>query len=622
MNRILKAYLLVTGVGAFIALSMPGLVVLGFFLLVIPGLILSLAPTAFLWGCMFALLSRLFRTLIGNRYAAPAALAMTAAILFAIPWPSLQAGKRLLEASTLPDIVPAAPIRPSGDVRVDVAPRPDNANPPVKGRVRAFSCDNLCVALLFTPGVRSVTVNDSGPFTPEEHREGAGGLATGARTYRLVPKAECAGREIKVDTGGRVGLFGRTLEENRAIDAEWNLKLSTESCVVAEAPISTFDMMLRRGRYSYPHSGTTPVGPWFLGRPRAQISYVEIRDAKEGVSLRRLVNQVNVLAQPFSIAPYGGIENFHFGWTTKTLSNAEPSAESDLISILQAHSTLAQQAPSTDLVPQIRRRLRQTVADPALPASDPAFATIERYFSAIAAQPLSDADLALVRSLIMDERITSYPGIYHLNKVPADQHRAIRAIIVRRLLISADVPGLAKGRLGNVLAESPKDAFSTLSQEERRLLASPDRRIAAAGLVSRLSDAGADAVPLLVEILRHHAGPLTAALASKENSRERSTRIDTHVPVVEATRVAFCRLGDVATPALPQIEAMISGGVIPDYSLRGHGGTDWNLMLVRLGKPLDAIHKPESLSGSEANYRRNLQEKLRRFDPERSCGRF
>jgi hypothetical protein len=92
--------------------------------------------------------------------------------------------------------------------------------------------------------------------------------------------------------------------------------------------------------------------------------------------------------------------------------------------------------------------------------------------------------------------------------------------------------------------------------------------------------------------------------------------------VVEATRVAFCRLGDEAAPALPQIEAMISGGVIPDYSLRGHGGTDWNLMLVRLGKPLDAIRKPESLSGSEANYRRNLQEKLRRFDPERSCGRF
>jgi hypothetical protein len=78
-----------------------------------------------------------------------------------------------------------------------------------------------------------------------------------------------------------------------------------------------------------------------------------------------------------------------------------------------------------------------------------------------------------------------------------------------------------------------------------------------------------------------------------------------------------------------RVGTALSGGAasnpmmpITTMRLRGHGGTDWNLMLVRLGKPLDAIRKPESLSGSEANYRRNLQEKLRRFDPERSCGRF
>src|SRR4051812_45117599 len=53
VQKFLTVYLLVTGIGAAAALAMPGLVVLGFFLLILPGLVLNLAPTAFLWGCVF-----------------------------------------------------------------------------------------------------------------------------------------------------------------------------------------------------------------------------------------------------------------------------------------------------------------------------------------------------------------------------------------------------------------------------------------------------------------------------------------------------------------------------------------------------------------------------------------
>jgi hypothetical protein len=301
MPKVLKRYLLVTGVGAFIALAMPDLVVLGYFLLIVPGLLLSLAPTAFLWGCSFAFFGSLFRKFLPGRLAALGGLAVTAALLFAIPWPSLQAGQRLLETSVSPDILPSEPLKPSGDVRLDIAPRHDNKNPPVSGNVRAFSCDTLCVALLFTPGVRSVTVNDSGAFTPEQHREGAGDLAMGARTYRLLSKAECGGREITPDLDGHLGLFGETLDENRAIAAEWNLKLSTEYCVVAEPPIPAWDTMLRQGRYSYPDAKIASTGRWSLASPHAEISHVEVRDANGGVALRRPITRVSVLAQPFSI---------------------------------------------------------------------------------------------------------------------------------------------------------------------------------------------------------------------------------------------------------------------------------------------------------------------------------
>ncbi|HEX8669978.1 MAG TPA: hypothetical protein VF727_16560 [Allosphingosinicella sp.] len=622
MQRFLTIYLAVTGIGAFLALLMPGLVVLGFFLLIVPGLLLSLAPTAFLWGAIFAVVWWLCRSAMADLPAALAALAVTAAILFAIPWPSRVAGQRLLAASVVPDVTPAAALKPAGNVRLDLGgPRWDNKNPPVSGAVRAFACDNLCLALLFEPGVTSVTVNDSGPFAPEQHRGGGGAFATGAQTYRLMPKDQCAGREIVPDIEGRVGLFGGTLEEMRAVDAEWKLKLATEYCVVREPPIRAFDFFIREGRFHEPADGPRSAGEWSLQRSAAEISYVEIRSGSGTVLLRRLVSRVSVLARPFSITPEGGIENFRFGWSRKRLSNAKRYAEVDLLELLKAHSTLGRARPAADLVPQIRKRLQQALADPAVPGSDPSFGTLEVYFAGIGAGRLDAEDMALVKALVLDERLASYPGLHHLNTLPPDQHREIGATIVRRILATRDVQALIRSRLGTYLGQSPEGALAALSSEERRLLESPERRVAAADLVARLADGGAATTPLLLDILRHHGAALAAALASRERDTDRSQRIHTHAPMLNAARIAFCRLGPAAAPALPAIEAMIADGTIPAYSVRGHEGTAWNLMMMRLGKPVETIRKPESLSGSEANYRRNMAGRLSRFDPERSCGR-
>jgi len=42
-------------------------------------------------------------------------------------------------------------------------------------------------------------------------------------------------------------------------------------------------------------------------------------------------------------------------------------------------------------------------------------------------------------------------------------------------------------------------------------------------------------------------------------------------------------------------------------------------MLARLGKPVGDIPKPTKLSGSEAQFHRNLQQRLDRFNPDRDC---
>jgi hypothetical protein len=620
MQKLLIGYLVLTGFLAAIALAVPSLVVFGFFLLILPGIILSLAPTAFLWGCMFAIFWWPGRMILGDILAAIIAIGITAALLYSIPSSSRTAARALLAASVLPDVVPSRPIAPRGDIRIDLNwPRWDNRNPPVAGPVRAYACDNLCMALLFTPGVTSVTVNASSDFTPEQHRGGPGPLRPGAQTYRLVPKAQCGARAIQPDLEGNVGLFGKNLEENRALDTEWKLRLSTEFCLTSSPPIERFALLLREGRYAWPEKPATPRRRWSLAPGPAQIDYAEIRDGAGKVLARQLVGKVSMLARPFAIAGTGGIANFAFGWAKQDLSNARRHATVDLLKLLKAHSTLGTTPVSQTLLPRLRTHLQAAVADTARPAEDPVFNTLEVYFAGISEAPLGDEDRALVDALLSDQRIIAYPGLYHLKKLPPAQHAQVRATIVRRLLAEVDLARLRNPGFSGFLRESPPAAFATPTADEQRLLAAPELRGLVPGMIARQSDRGAAAVPLLLDVLRYHGPALNAVVASRESSAGRSDGLDEHRSLIDAAREALCRLGPVAAPALPEVERLIATGAISAWQREGHRGAAWNLTLARLGKPLEALSNPEHMSGSDATHRRNLADRLERFDPERSC---
>src|SRR5687768_10167150 len=111
VQKFLTIYLLVTGIAAAVALAMPGLVVLGFFLLILPGLVLSFAPTAFLWGCVFTASWLAARILLGDTLLTVlAAGAITSVALIAVTQPNRTAGKAAYLASLLPDITPSGRI--------------------------------------------------------------------------------------------------------------------------------------------------------------------------------------------------------------------------------------------------------------------------------------------------------------------------------------------------------------------------------------------------------------------------------------------------------------------------------------------------------------------------------
>lgn len=154
------------------ALAAPWLVVLGLILGIIPGIVLGLAPTAFLWGCVFAGSWLASRSLLGDTGVAIAAAGViTAVLMFAVTEPNRAASRAAHKASLLPDVTPPGRLKMAGDIRIDLPwPKWDNENSKGQAGLRGFACDNLCVALLFTPGVTSVTINSLTTLTSSEER--------------------------------------------------------------------------------------------------------------------------------------------------------------------------------------------------------------------------------------------------------------------------------------------------------------------------------------------------------------------------------------------------------------------------------------------------------------------
>src|SRR5687767_8802022 len=117
MSKILSVYLTVTGIGAFIALAKPSLVVLGFFLLILPGLILSLMPTAFMYGVIFAAGWLAARMVLGEGIIPVlAGLGTLVVVVAAAPKPTRAADLATYRASILADVIPAQRIELTGAV--------------------------------------------------------------------------------------------------------------------------------------------------------------------------------------------------------------------------------------------------------------------------------------------------------------------------------------------------------------------------------------------------------------------------------------------------------------------------------------------------------------------------
>lgn len=278
----LSRYLLVTGIGAIAVMAVPGLVVIGFLLFIVPGLVLSAMPVAFVYGCAFAAC----RYGIRSRVTSPRRLnilALSAAIGLGV----LLAGIAQLEARlrlhrfNLEAVTPAERIVLRGHIRLNTA-------------MSGFRCDNACLALLQRQGVKSVSVGDpqmrlvrsegqEQTFVSDGAADDFESLRNGktepdVTTYRLKDSADCQ------NSWGHPKHIG-------------------EDCLIKGFGPAKYDFIIKVGEWrEWPHSSAS--GYWSLRHP-VIASFAEIRSPKKLLA-RAWLAHVDALTMPLAAFPSCG----------------------------------------------------------------------------------------------------------------------------------------------------------------------------------------------------------------------------------------------------------------------------------------------------------------------------
>lgn len=577
----LKTLVLITGAISAVVWLMPGLVTLGFFLFIIPGLILMIMPTVFL----YLLAALAIRSILpfGGMGGTALALAIALAIGWLVPQPFRIKERAQYNQALLPEVLPQQPLALEGEVLVVVRKQ----DPRTVGKP---TCDKLCAALLATPGVTGVTLrhesSDGEKWAQARFRLDP---ALAGQSAGLVPsKPEDIVNHLPRDERKREP--GPWKAENdpinrlrKAVISDWALRLSARAGLVEEAegpaPSLTITVAERIGGGKYP-----------------LISRIEVADASGTVALRRSHVTQRLMEMPFHFGFTGSIENARFEVAHTQLSTGPSYPEFDPLRELLVHTALRSALPDPELSTELRAEVVSALDDP---AATPARLALARGWMDSLDYTPAEPDLALVNRIIADQRITGIRkqvGRFYSKKVPIE----LREALVQRIVnpASGDDERRAYAQL---LSKLPEGSFARLSRMEYDILADPVMRRAAAPLIERLGDQGEAGRKALMQILE-------AEIATRAQWAVQQ-------PVIRAVRRGLARLGPAAAPSLPRIEQLFALGNNP-LANAAQEADEWRICMARMSKPINDLpfprnYKPEMIEREKAQIRKRLEE----FDP-------
>ncbi|MBN8500135.1 MAG: hypothetical protein J0M19_03160 [Sphingomonadales bacterium] len=621
MQKLLISYLLITGVGTAVVMAMPSLVVLGFFLLIIPGLILSMLPSAFLYGLVFAAGWFAARMIFGDGVLPVlVGLAAVLAVGFTVPLPSRNAAMAAYRSSLLPEILPEQPIALRGVVhfklnRPKLVKADRNKLAPGIGQ-SGFRCDGHCLAALFTPGVTAVVLDSS---------VAGDGSQQAVRTFRLEKRPGCSSN-VEVDFKSIVpplqnpDLKGMGNHEGgKLLVSQWAMKLAGEYCLVADSvvPAADFTVIERTSNSS------TSSARWSFEPGRLETQTVEIL-AGDTVVSRQHQSSVFPLSKFLFVGSTGGIEHFRFGWNRTVVHSKTGYDAIKLSRILGQHTNLAGKPLNAAeqlavMRPALRAQLIAALDDPSASAASPGFQVMESYFQAMG-NSAADEDVALLVRLVSDQRLTEFRGAWQL-KLPLAQARTVYDAYTRRLIATSAPAEMAKSHMGGLVKNLGAEAAGLIGPLQLQLLRDPDKRLAVPELVRALGFGSAKNAPMLLAMIKHHGG-VVAEIHDQRSRRsirtyDRQAERDRNIDMIIAAKNGLCLLGPQGSAVADELAAYLVSGALPQNLVDGHQMADWHVTLVRMGWPISRTIKPHNMSGTDGSYRRNIQMKVDRWKPDR-----
>jgi hypothetical protein len=623
----LTTYLMITGVGAFLALAMPGLVMLGLFMLIIPGLIMAIMPTAFMYGVIFAAGWATARTMFGDGIISIlSGLAVLVLVVTTIPKPTRARDIAAYKASILPNIIPSKPIELKGDVRFNFKSpkRNKSSGAYVKGQ-SGYICDSYCLAALFTPGVTSVTVDQSG-------FDDLGKPSIEARTYRLLRRPNCQSNyEVNLEnihaplrTNSKPGIA--LYDDGKVLVAQWAMKLANEYCIVMEAPLQKHNFTITELSANGPSDG----GRWKFGPGRIGTQTLTIHQGHDLI-YRSHRSTVTTLAKALLIGFAGDLTNPHFRWERETIYSGEKYGSVDFQKSMGDFTNLAgkpidgssRKENAGAHLPAYRAQMLSALNDPSLTEKSPGFKVMESYFKAID-DHASPEDIEVLKRLFSDRRISRYEGAWGLN-LPIEQMIPIYNAYTKRVIAEGAPLSFQNSLMSNAVSKLGSDTFKLIGPDQITLLNDPSTRLAVPELVRALGYGGPSSGRVLIQYLKQHA----EAVANIQRMRETrkvsgygfQAERDANLTVIGAAQKGLCLLAPKDPILLKQLEDVLNSGIMPPHLIKGHNRTDWDVLLVRMGKPVSSLEKPESLGGGVDSHRDRVQDRADRWKPE-DCDRM
>lgn len=570
---------IVAGVLALFAVAAPDIVMLGLFLIV-PGLILILAPTTFIYLAA----ATAIRSLIPQ----PAGLGTTffsllvAGVLgWSITLPFQAMEQREFHAAVIEDVPAATPVKLQGHVRLE---RGDIVH---WKATQKRECDHLCAALLLTPGVKSVTLA-KGKQLEEETNWRLAPLGSVADTGQQPSDPEDIFShypvESKQDLGGR-SFFDVNKARRHALAAEWNLRLATKETLVASDVIPEPDMTIAISKSRE--------------KSKPKVQRVEVLNRKGVTLFRRSLVQHRVVQAPFYIefqASFGGSK---FAVGRSLLSTGARNERFDAVTELLQNVVGLRQTPSETasrkVKPMLVAALKTTTGRPSeLDLAGP-------WIEGLQAREITDEDAAIVGQIIGDLRIQNVgQAVRHLypQKAPVE----CRAALVQRIL-ARETDSKDRNHFAKLLSKMPAGTFADLNEQEWQIILDPGLSSETEPFIERLADLGKPGAQHLANILQN-----TVDTVPEWHLRRGKMR---------AISRGFARLGTDGATALPLVKSLFEQEPRSPIRNDASEALQWRVAMARMGLPINELPYPPSWSDrSITKMREKVARRLADFDPD------